>query len=85
MKEKVVVQGSCCKFSQNARLKEALLATGERELCEASRRDRVLGIGYRADEAERYREFWGENLLEKCLMNMRRVENGGGWRRIWRS
>lgn len=28
MKEKVVVQGNCYKFSQNARLKEALLATG---------------------------------------------------------
>ena len=59
VKEKVAVQGNCYKFSQNARLKEALLATGERELCEASRRDRVWGIGYRADEAERYREFWG--------------------------
>ena len=67
MKEKVVVQGNCYKFSQNARLEEALLATGERELCEASRRDRVWGIGYRADEAEMYREvffleggfYWG--------------------------
>ena len=41
MKEKVVVQGNYYKFSQNARLKEAMLAAGERELREASRRDRV--------------------------------------------
>ena len=41
MKEKIVVQGNCYKFSQNARLKEALLAAGERGLREASRRDRV--------------------------------------------
>ena len=34
MKEKVVVQGNCYKVSRNVRLKEALLATGERELCE---------------------------------------------------
>jgi len=46
MKEKAVVQGNYYKFSQNARLKEALLATGEREQCETGRRDRVWGIGY---------------------------------------
>ena len=80
MKEKVVVQGNYYKFSRNSRLKEALLVTGERELCEASRRDRVWGIGYRADEAVRYREFWGENLLGRCLMKMRgrlRTEGDG--------
>jgi len=40
----------------------------------------VWGIGYRADEAERYREFWGENLPGKCLMKMRerlRTEGDG--------
>ena len=41
VKGKVVVQGNYYKFSQNARLKEALLAAGERELREASRGDGV--------------------------------------------
>ena len=54
VKEKAVVQGNGYKFSQNTRLKKALLATGERKLCEASRRDGARGIGYRADEAEGY-------------------------------
>ena len=46
MKEKVVVQGNYYRFSQNARLREALLAAGERELREASRRDRVWRMCY---------------------------------------
>ncbi|OCL15244.1 hypothetical protein AOQ84DRAFT_370538 [Glonium stellatum] len=70
----------------NARLKEVLLATGERELCEASRRDRVWGIGYRADEAERYRRSWGENLLGKCLTQvrekLRREEDGDEYENV---
>lgn len=78
MKKKVVVQGNCYKFSQNARLKEALLATGERELCEASRRDRVWEIGYRADEAERYREFWGGEFTGEVFdEDEGEVEDGG--------
>ena len=39
-----------------------------------------MGIGYRADEAERQREFWGENLLGKCLVKVRerlRTEGDG--------
>ena len=47
MKEKVVVQGNCYRFSQNARLREALLAEGERELREASRRDKCSPSGSR--------------------------------------
>ena len=30
-----------------------------------------LGIGYRVNEAEMYRDYWGENLLGRCLMNVR--------------
>jgi len=52
-------------------MRSVLLGTGERELAEAGRRDRVWGIGYRAFEAEGYREWWGENLLGKCLGDVR--------------
>lgn len=52
-------------------MRNVLLGTGERELAEAGRRDRVWGIGYRAFEAEGYREWWGENLLGVCLGDVR--------------
>ncbi|KAH6866533.1 hypothetical protein BKA58DRAFT_363974 [Alternaria rosae] len=47
----------------NRHMRSVLLGTGVRELAEAGRRDRVWGIGYRAFEAEGYRDWWGENLL----------------------
>ncbi|KAL8761955.1 MAG: hypothetical protein Q9184_001969 [Pyrenodesmia sp. 2 TL-2023] len=66
------------------RLREMLLATGERELFEASPRDRVWGIGVGKEVAEvMWREGdtgeWGQNLLGKALMTVRarlRVEEG---------
>jgi hypothetical protein len=59
-------------------MRDILLGTEERELAEAARRDRIRGIGYKADEAETYREFWGENLLGKALMSVRGREKGVG-------
>ena len=52
-------------------LKEMLLQTGEKELVEASPRDRIWGIGFRAEEAEGRRGEWGENLLGRCLGRVR--------------
>ncbi|CAJ2511329.1 Uu.00g069540.m01.CDS01 [Anthostomella pinea] len=65
----VVVQGSWCKYSQNAGLKAKLVATRSRELVEASPRDRVWGVGIAAEFAEGRRAEWGSNLLGKALMN----------------
>ncbi|KAB8338917.1 hypothetical protein FH972_021857 [Carpinus fangiana] len=49
---------------EDVTLRELLLATGERELVEASRFDRVWGIGYSEEAAERTsRKLWGQNLL----------------------
>jgi ribA/ribD-fused uncharacterized protein len=48
-----------------------LLATGDRELAEASPFDRVWGIGFTADCAEMNRESWGQNLLGRALMDVR--------------
>ncbi|KAF1349652.1 hypothetical protein BDV97DRAFT_369189 [Delphinella strobiligena] len=53
-------------------LRDLLLATGTRELVEASRFDRVWGIGFDALlAASTPREKWGENLLGEALMRVR--------------
>ncbi|KAI7323172.1 hypothetical protein KC315_g8591 [Hortaea werneckii] len=67
----VVLEGSLLKFSQNQELKAKLLATGVRELVEASPTDRTWGIGFAAEFAESCREAWGSNLLGKALMSVR--------------
>ncbi|KAI1122461.1 hypothetical protein F5Y10DRAFT_281703 [Nemania abortiva] len=70
-----------------ASFREVLLATGDRELVEASPRDRIWGVGFGAKGAEAKRAKWGMNLLGKCLMEVReqfrkeaeaaKDENGG--------
>jgi ribA/ribD-fused uncharacterized protein len=76
--ERVVFEGNWWKFSQNEGFRETLMGTGERELCEASRKDRMWGIGYNAKEALQYRRLWGENLLGQALMRVR----GEIWERL---
>ncbi|KAI1174670.1 hypothetical protein F4777DRAFT_553029 [Nemania sp. FL0916] len=51
--------------------REVLLATGDRELVEASPMDRIWGVGFGAQNAPANREKWGLNLLGKCLMEVR--------------
>lgn len=53
-------------------LRSLLLATGDRKLVEASSQDRVWGIGFTAQQAEREPRYrWGKNLLGKALMEVR--------------
>jgi ribA/ribD-fused uncharacterized protein len=52
-------------------LRGLLLATGERELVEASPSDRIWGVGYVEKDAGRNRVKWGQNLLGKALMEVR--------------
>ncbi|KAI1346782.1 hypothetical protein F5Y01DRAFT_263019 [Xylaria sp. FL0043] len=52
-------------------LRDVLLATGARELVEASPRDRIWGVGFGAKNAVNNRHKWGKNLLGKCLMEVR--------------
>jgi predicted NAD-dependent protein-ADP-ribosyltransferase YbiA (DUF1768 family) len=82
----VVERGNYLKFTQGTNvasmkmedegepvsLKSLLLATEERELTEASRFDRVWGIGFDAQQAlVTLREKWGQDLLGTALMNVR--------------
>lgn len=82
----VVERGNYLKFTQGTNvtsmkmdeegdpvsLKSLLLDTGERELVEASRFDRIWGIGFDAQQALAVpREKWGQNLLGVALMNVR--------------
>ncbi|KAI9778226.1 MAG: hypothetical protein M1816_004164 [Peltula sp. TS41687] len=53
-------------------LKERLLEeTGNRELVEASPRDRIWGVGFGAVNAGSRRQEWGLNLLGKAIMRVR--------------
>lgn len=69
--EGVVERGNLLKFSQDKRLKEVLLGTGNREIVEASPNDRVWGIGFNSEEAVGREGAWGENKLGKALMKVR--------------
>lgn len=69
----IVVRGNLAKFSQDPALLEALLATGDKVLVEASPTDRVWGVGRRpTDPAACQPERWrGQNLLGKALERVR--------------
>lgn len=75
-RERIVEEGTWLKMTRPAHdgqvnLGELLLATGDRELVEASPYDQVWGVGFRAKDADRNRERWGLNLLGKALMAVR--------------
>ncbi|KAL8954146.1 MAG: hypothetical protein Q9222_000029 [Ikaeria aurantiellina] len=73
-REGVVEEGNWNKFcnsKEGNELKEMLVATGDRELVEASPFDKIGGIGYGAHKAEANRSKWGANLLGKALMRVR--------------
>ncbi|OBT65030.1 hypothetical protein VE03_05249 [Pseudogymnoascus sp. 23342-1-I1] len=68
VKSDVVVAGSIAKFARNWKLRDKLLATGDRLLAEASAQDPVWGIGFSAKHAMAHQQHWGENRLGKALM-----------------
>jgi ribA/ribD-fused uncharacterized protein len=69
----IVVRGNQAKFGQDPRLRDFLLASGEKVLVEASPLDRVWGIGLTEDDPRaRLPEQWcGLNLLGFGLMAAR--------------
>lgn len=76
-KYQIVVRGNLLKFSQNMKLKEALLKTGDKILVEGSPYDRIWGVGLKWDDPEILNESnWrGFNLLGKALMEVRDLLN----------
>ncbi|KAK0386423.1 hypothetical protein NLU13_6260 [Sarocladium strictum] len=77
VKSQVVEMGNYAKFTQDEQLKQWLLGTGDRELVEASPRDKVWGIGFAAETEDEirialeHREYWGENRLGEALKAVR--------------
>ncbi|KAI9760512.1 MAG: hypothetical protein M4579_001597 [Chaenotheca gracillima] len=69
---KIVEEGNYLKFTQDAELKKQLLETCDMELVEASPRDRIWGVGFAAEHAPMSRDRWGQNLLGKALMSVRK-------------
>lgn len=67
----VVERANFSKFSQDKRLKEILLGTGDKEIVETSPNDKVWGIGYDTEHALDNKDKWGENKLGKALMRVR--------------
>lgn len=69
----IVVRANQAKFSQNEKLKEFLVNTGNRVLVEASPRDRIWGIGMGASNADAHNpaKWRGLNLLGFALMAAR--------------
>jgi len=63
------------KFSQNPEFEKQILQTGNRILVEASRRDKIWGVGWYESDPEILdeRNWLGRNLLGVALMNVRRL------------
>ena len=61
------------KFSQNEKLKDLLLSTGDSILAECAVKDRTWGIGLSMNDSNRLKpELWkGQNLLGFALMMVR--------------
>lgn len=75
IKEAVVAHGNIRKFLSNPDLKEYLLSTGDKQLVEVNPKDSIWGIGMDEETAmvTPEEEWNGENLLGKCLMEVRDI------------
>ena len=67
----IVYNGVFLKFSQNKYLKNKLLNTKNKILAEASKWDKIWGIGISKKNAIMGQKWIGLNLLGKILMNVR--------------
>jgi ribA/ribD-fused uncharacterized protein len=74
----IMVRGLVSKFEQDQFSKDALLATGDRCLVEASPHDTIWGIGLTADDPRAWdKETWlGKNLLGYTLNIVREIIRG---------
>ena len=74
-KYQIVLNGNIAKFSQNERLRDFLLGTGDAVLAEASPYDHIWGICLSADDslAKDPKCWQGETLLGFALMETREI------------
>lgn len=72
-KYEIILRGNRCKFTQNENLLRLLMSTGDKIIGEASKYDRVYGIGLTDENAKNldHNDWPGDNLLGKCLMQIR--------------
>ncbi|KAH7380798.1 hypothetical protein BKA66DRAFT_419836 [Pyrenochaeta sp. MPI-SDFR-AT-0127] len=73
-KLRIVEEGNYHKFTISedaANLRTMLMATGDRELVEASPLDKIWGVGFGENNAGANRHRWGQNLLGIAVMNVR--------------
>jgi ribA/ribD-fused uncharacterized protein len=75
----MMVRACWLKFTQNASMRDELLATGDRTLVEASPDDKVWGIFLAEDDPRALNpSTWqGRNLLGYALMEVRRLIRAG--------
>ncbi len=67
-RERIVLQGSYLKFSQNEKLKKFMFKCPKGCIfVEASPLDKIWGIGFTVDNALVNKKKWGLNLLGKAL------------------
>ena len=68
----IMIEGLRYKFNQNTFLKNKLVDTKNKTLYEASKYDKIWGIGYYPYEAvKKDKQTFGSNLLGKALMEIR--------------
>jgi ribA/ribD-fused uncharacterized protein len=69
----IVIKGNTAKFRQNQELCSILNSTGNALLVEASPTDVIWGVGLSMDDPriKDRRQWKGENLLGKALMEVR--------------
>ena len=75
-KYKIVLNGVYLKCIQNQEIKHKLLDTENKIIVEASPYDEIWGIGFKEENALENIDDWGQNLLGKCLMEVRENLNG---------
>ena len=68
----IMVDGLRLKFGQNQQLKQLLINTGNKIIYEASKYDKIWGIGFSPEDAfNTNQQLFGYNLLGKSLMQIR--------------
>ena len=72
-KNEIIYKGNLFKFSQNNKLCQKLLKTGDIILAEASPYDKIYGIGLKPNDprVQDPTQLKGQNLLGKALMKVR--------------